>query len=312
MTTEFHKKAAVAPTPPISRPTVENAPYDAYGKELINSALYGALLMGGGSALYQLVNGARTAEPAELLRNPTPAVAVPQKQKAKKNKPSRPRAALKAAADDNFLKSLHTFAGRLIPTQFVPDITLPSSTGPESPTVAHRGWRTAANYLAAIGGGLGGSALVNSMRDSKREKDLKDEVETARKEYFAALTGKTAEVLDAMYEKYAQQPAPQPTGDFISQMWNALPSFQDTTQRAQNVATTAANTTERAGEGLWAAALLSALGSGAVGAQYMYDQTKARTRAENLQKAQKSRARLRSIQQTPWVDPESLASIAGK
>lgn len=295
METQYQKNA-------VDRPTVADAPYDAYGKELINSALYGTLLMGGGSALYHLINGARTADPAELIRNPTPAIATQNKPRTKKPRGKR-GAGLKAAADESLVKNLQAFAGRLIPTQFIPNVHVPLGTGPESPTIAHRGWRTAANYLAAIGGGMGGAAIVNSMRDAKRKQDLEDEVESARKEYFAALTGKTAEALDALYEKHAQQPAAE--NNFISRMWNSLPTFQTTVNNT-------AHTAERTGEGLWAAALLSALGSGAIGARYMYDQTKARTQAENLSKAQKSRARLRSIQQTPWVDPEELASIAGR
>ena len=56
--------------------------------------------------------------------------------------------------------------------------------------------------------------------------------------------------------------------------------------------------------------MLAALGSGAVGATYMYNQTKARSKAENVQRAAAARARLRGLQQTPWVDPEQLATLA--
>jgi hypothetical protein len=41
----------------------------------------------------------------------------------------------------------------------------------------------------------------------------------------------------------------------------------------------------------------------------MYNQTKSRSRAENLRRAAAARARLRGLQQTPWVDPEQLAAL---
>lgn len=310
-------RMADVPTISSQRPTVENAPYDVYGKELLNSALYGALLTGGGTALYHLFNGARSADPATLIRNPAPAVAAKKKDKVEDNEELKDtdELTLKAAdatppANDGFLKSVHSTIGKLIPTQFLPDITLPSDAGPESPTIAHRGWRTAANYLAAIGGGMGGAALIGSIRDSKKKRDLEDEVEDARKEYFEALTGKTAAALDALYEKHAEGATTEsPWYDRWNPfMWN----WGNVAHNAQQTANTVQNVGERGAEGLWAAALISALGSGAIGAKYMYDQTKSRTQADNLNKAQKSRARLRSIQQTPWVDPEELASIAGR
>lgn len=311
-------RMADVPTISSQRPTIENAPYDVYGKELLNSALYGALLMGGGSALYHLVNGARTADPASVIRNPAPIAVAKKKKEDDEAAVNEEAPALKVAeapaadANPGFLKSVHSAIGHLIPTQFLPDITMPTDAGPESPTIAHRGWRTAANYLAAIGGGMGGAALVNSMRDSKKKRDLDDEVEDARKEYFEALTGKAAAALDALYEKHAEPTLATPDSPWYDRwnpfMWN----WGNVAHNAQQTVNTAQNVGERGLEGAWAAALISALGSGAIGAKYMYDQTKSRTQADNLNKAQKSRARLRSIQQTPWVDPEELASIAGR
>lgn len=324
MATEMKKQAATpaaASAQPIVRPTLENAPYAEYGRELVNSALYGTLLAGGGAALYHLLSGAQKSDPKTLLHNPIPylqdQLQAQQKQKKKAPK-SRKNLALKAASSpapaapgsaNGLMQQLLTGLGKAIPPQFLPDISLlPGGAGSESPTIPHRGWRTAANYLAAMGGGAGGLSLVKSIADKKKKEDLADEVDSARKEYFNALTGKAAAVLDAAYEKYAQTPAtPAASGgtSWLSSIWNSIPSMQDAAVHAKNVG-------ERGAETLWSAALLSALGSGAIGAKYMYDHTKAHTAAENLRKAREARARLRGLQQTPYVDPGELAAIAGR
>lgn len=315
MATETCKQAE-QPAPPqrVTRPTVDNAPYAEYGKELVNSALYGTLLAGGGAALYHLLSGAQQSDPKALLHNPIPYLQtqLTAQQKQKKKAPKTKKVPqLKAASDaagqsaGGLMQQVLTGIGKAIPSQFLLDMPLPGSPGTESPTIAHRGWRTAANYLAAMGGGAGGLALVKSITDQKKKEDLADEVDSARKEYFNALTGKAAAALDAAYEKYAQQPAAPAGESFLARAWNAIPSMRDT---AVNVA----NVSERGAETLWSAALLSALGSGAIGAKYMYDHTKARTAAENLRKARESRARLRGLQQTPYVDPGELAAVVGR
>ncbi|NDD52610.1 hypothetical protein EBZ39_01810 [bacterium] len=330
MGTEINALGLSAPAEkvqPINRPDLEHIPYETYGKELLHSGLYGAMLAGGGSALYHLINGARTANPAALLRNPLP-VSMLKEQEKEKNRRKKterlkaaevaaPAAAPAPAAPGNssatsLLRHIHSIAGKLIPNQFIPDLpALPSGDPTESPTIAHRGWRTAANYLAAVGGGYGGMSLVKQITDKKKKEDLKSDVDDARREYFDALTGKTASVLDDVYEKHSNNIAT--TDSPWYDRWNPLMwNWNNAQQHVSNAATTAKNYGERGAENLWTAALLSALGTGALGAQYMYGQTKARTQAENLRRAQASRARLRSIQQTPWVDPEDLAAISGR
>lgn len=299
----------MANTPPpqlgIDRPLETD--YSEYGKELVHSALYGTLLAGGGAALYHLINGAKRSDPKVLLNDVRPYLSkqpTSGRPERKKEEEFVENPELKlAAADKSAAGLLHQFydaVGHLIPNQFVPDIPTGYESGVESPSVAHRGWRTAANYLAAIGGGAGGLALVQSINDKKKKQDLEDEVNSARKEYFDALTGKEAEVLDAAYEKYAADRPQQDWSQWLAN-WGNNGVIDDTVAAGQ-----------RAAEGTWTAALLAALGSGAIGAKYMYDQTKARTSAENLQKARDSRARLKSIQQSPYMDPEELAAIAGR
>lgn len=313
-----HEKAA------IDRGDPANPPYADYGKELVNSALYGTLLAGGGAALYHLINGARNAElpSAQLLANNVPNfVKTPsaegwfnfgageEKPKRLAKKKQRALPAPEANAEKSasgLLTNIYDAIGRVIPSQFIPDIPTPGDPGLESPTIAHRGWRTAANYAAAIGGGMGGLALVKHVAEKKRKEDLDEEVNAARQEYFDALTGKTAAEIDVAYEKYA---APEPTDP--PPVWS-ITSPSTWWAGAQHTANTARDGLERGGEMLWTAALLSALGTGAIGAKYMYDQTKARTSAENLRRAAASKARLQSINQTPWVDPEALVAVSGR
>lgn len=238
-----------------------------YGKELLQSALYGAGATTSAAALYHLLNGLQSAQVPELLRNEAPAAAKPKTAPKKKQKP-----ALKMASANQLAESVFSALGNIIPKDAPwANLGLSPATAPQSPTVWHEGYRNTANILAAAAGGYGGLKLVSALADQKKKEDLAGEVDNARKEYFAALTGKQAETLDAAYDKFEK------TGTL--------------------------------GGMAWTTALLSALGSGAVGASYMYNQTKARSRAENLRRAAAARARLRGLQQTPWVDPEQLASL---
>jgi len=238
-----------------------------YGKELVQSALYGAGATTSAAALYHLLNGLQSAQVPELLRNEAPAAAKPKAPAKKKQKP-----ALKLASASQLAESVFSAIGNRI-SKDAPwaNLNLSPTTGPQSPTAWHEGYRNTANLLAAAAGGYGGLKLVGALADQKKKEDLAAEVDTARKEYFDALTGKRAAALDAVYDDLEK------TGSLY-------------------------------GAG-WTTALLAALGSGAVGASYMYNQTKSRSRAENLRRAAAARARLRGLQQTPWVDPEQLAAL---
>ena len=281
-------------------------PHATYGKELVNSALWGAGLTAGGTALYHMLNGLQSAKVPELLRDATPAPVL-AKPKAKKKKPATKMAEQTKSAT-NMIDTVMGSVGKVIPTEYLPGVgDLPARSGVTSVNTAHAGWRNALNIAAAMAGGYGGMRAVNSLADQKKKEDLDHEVDSARKEYFAALQGKAASALDDAFAEFEKagwgfdpeaftgspnpQPAPAATPGTYSQ-----PHADTSWNRGKS--------------DLWTTALLTALGTGSIGATYMYNQTKARSKAENLQRAQAARARLRGLQQTAWVDPEQLAALA--
>ena len=252
-------------------------PPSVYGKELLQSALLGAGVTAGGASLYHLLNGLQSARVPELLRNESPVALKPKMPAVRKKKKPALKVAGELAASLNhsaaqLVDKVLTGAGNLLPKN-LPAFNFSASQPPASPTIWHEGYRNTANVLAAGLGGYGGLKLVSGFADQKKKEDLEQEVDNARKEYFAALTGKQAEMLDAAYDELEK-------------------------------------TSSTMGGQAFSAALLAALGSGAVGATYMYNQTKARSKAENVQRAAAARGRLRGLQQTPWVDPEQLAALA--
>lgn len=273
--------------------------YKAWGNEMINTALTAGSVTAGATALYHLLNGFNSAQVPQLLRDETPADVMPAKPARKKPK-RQPR--LKAAS--SFAESL----GRMLPTGAMPDI--PSVSGqPAHPAVNsfHESWRQLANIAATGLGGAAGLTLVGGLAAKKRKKDLAQEVEDARQEYFDALTGKKeAAALDAAFARYKQaEPAPAPENqDWLSRI---MTNFSDTANDAGQAA-------YRAGQdvttGLHQAAILSVLGTAGLGGMYMYNRTKDRTKAHNLRRAAEARARLKEIQSTPWVAPDELVDIA--
>lgn len=299
-------RASLANTP---RATSENANYSAYGKDIINHALMGLAASGSAAALYHLINGFGSAKIPALVRDPAVAETDKKPEKAKKN--TRP--AFKFAADNNWYENLTALVGRLPPKTFFPDINLPSAQ-PAAPGIGpgHEAWRTAFNLAAGVGGGAAGIGIANSIASKKRKEDLLDQVEDARKEYFDALTGKSAE-LDTAYENI--KTAGASPWDYFPTNWS-FAGGQNDPKNLENIPRTVGSAMAQSGktlnDSLATAILLTTLGTGAIGAKYMYDQTKSRTVAENLRRAQASRARLRGIQQTPWIDPEELASMAGR
>lgn len=268
-----------------SDPTPEA--YQAYGKELLNSALWGAGVTGTGAALYHLVNGLRSARPAPKSKKPAPVTPVePQVEDAK--------------TAGTFVEDAQETLGRLIPKQLLPSGLLGKGDPNYVPSLnaRHDAWRNAMN-IGAIGlGGYGAYRLINSMAKKKKVEDRDDAVNQARQDYFNALTGKEAQILDEAYdyiEKMAEEHAPNIT-----------------TRVRDGIAAGARFFPRLFADGATNWTLLSALAAGGLGAKFMYDRTKAMTQAEALRKAQASKTRLQSIQQTPWIDPEELAAVAGR
>jgi hypothetical protein len=253
------------------------------GKEVLQSALAGGGLSIGAAGLYHLINGLQTAEMPEVsTRLSNGAIPTKKKKQLGRVAPNTATAYLlntykKASvkqANNPVSKALHSVQDFIGQLAGArPPMPFPISSG-----MADRSWRNIVNAGAAGLGAYGGLHLVNRVADSKRKEDLKDSVEEARKEYFEALTGKG--------EKTA----------LLKELWERVgPAVENTT--ADYMVTPA---------------LAAMLGSGLVGGTYMYNQTKDRTRAENLRRAAAARARLQSIQQTPWVDPAELAALTKK
>lgn len=271
----------------MTTPAYDPAPF---GKELVNSALTGAGVGTSAMALYYLLNGLHTAKvPATLLREPAPTntpTAVPEKKKKR----------VLAEKKSDVLQDLYTAAGKIIPTTFLPgtdDAGPASPAASDSPTIAHAGWRTAANVAALLGGMYGGRKLVNTVSRHKKKRDLSEEVDDARKQYFAALTGKEAAVLDEAYNHFVTKHAS--ISDYVTK--TLYPSVEQFTK-------------DYVGIPAWKMLLMTTLGSGALGAHYAYNKTKDQSKARNLQRAQQSRARLKAMQETPWVDPAELQALS--
>ena len=275
----------------------------AFNKELLGSALWGAGLTAGGTALYHMLNGLQSAKVPELLRDVSPAPVLAKPRSKKKKVVTKLAEQAKSSATsmiDSVLGSV-----QVIPTEYLPGFGgLPSRSSTTSVNTAHAGWRNALNIAAAMGGGYGGMKLVNSLADKKKKEDLSGEVDSARKEYFNALQGKSAAALDAAFDEFEK-------ASLGVEAWTG-PAHQPVTPPKPGTfpAPHTSGTVNNVKSDLWTTALLTALGTGSIGATYMYNQTKARSKAENLQRAQAARARLRGLQQTAWVDPEQLATLA--
>lgn len=179
----------------------------------------------------------------------------------------------------------------------------------------------AAENLGTIGaGGLGvlagGAAVDSILRRDESEKN-KDRVQGARDEYFKTLLGdenedekedkeKTAfsKNLDAIYEK-----ASAAQGDYLGRAGEYLSSFLHGNPEKgpydSNSLVNAWRSLSGAGQTM---AGLTALGTGALGAKYMYDKTRENSKAKLLNAARQARLRLAGFD-SPWVDPVELAQV---
>lgn len=265
------------------------------GKELVGTALRGLAGGAGAAGLYYLLSGLRTADPASVLPE-TKLMGVTNSsrlpRKSRKAPPSRspdsPINTYKSAAQGSALDQLYTTLGSL-PKTYLPNLGkfFPGG-GPKAETGAQEMWRTLANVGLAGGGAYVGLSAVNRLADQQRHEDSKDDVEKARQEYFAALTGKSAEYLDQAFDHLTKAAEGSALMDLL------------------------AGADRLAGKYIATPAALTALGTGLVGGTYMYNQVKDRTRAENLRRAAAARARLAGLQKTPYVDPVELAALTKK
>jgi hypothetical protein len=181
------------------------------------------------------------------------------------------------------LNSISESVGKVLPKTMIPFSPGLPGRGPAPSADPHpwrKSWSTAANIGGAGLAAFAGANLVNSLVKAKKKRDHAAALEAARSEYYEALTGKRASVLDAAFEQVKQANVLSTTA---SALWNTPQTLRT-------------------------AYLLTLLGAGGLGAKYMYDRTSQLTEGENLAKAQASRARTKGLPPV-WVDPASLAHI---
>lgn len=300
--------------------TADNADYKTYGKELLQSALLGAGGTGTLLAMRQLAQGLR---PRQLPRSKRP-------------KPYADEG--KAAAHSDYAAKLMEFlqnAGNTAGSKMqefgntvgskMQDLgnrgleaagkaaVLPAFLGGDSkamsPGMVSRGWRNAANATAALAGAGGTAYAMNHMASKKRQTDLEDAVEDARNEYMAALTGKAAAALDAAYDVIMAEKAAAGSWEDAARSATGPGTMYDSAAKGWE---SFKDNAKGLGSHTITGLLLSSLGAGGIGAKYMYDRTKARSESESLLKAQASRARMRAMQEAPWIDPEELVGLSGR
>ncbi|NDD52540.1 hypothetical protein EBZ39_01455 [bacterium] len=255
-------------------------PPEVFGGDLLRSALTGASITAAGAGLYHLLNSAQSAKIPDLIQDKAPQSVAPKKNPAKKLKKTQ-KTAKAGATNSSFGDQALTWLAGIVPKEnplaLLSRIPLGRHADRTYPTAWHEGYQNTANIAFGVGGGLAALSAIRALTDKKKKEDLADSVNDARKEYFDALTGKSAAALDAAFDALKTTPAEKRATTLTGQAWNAL--------------------------------MLSALGTGAIGAKYTYDQTVARSRAATLQRAAAARARLRALQSAPYVDPEQLTAL---
>jgi len=250
-----------------------------HGQTLLNTmALTGGVGMGG-LALYHLLRGLKpTGKKERKYQNI--AAGSPVMAKSPLEAPQE-----KAAVLDQIVSGVGSVPGAIVdsfPRLF--KSLGEAGAAPKDPNMLRGAVATTLGTGLGLGALYGGGKLINSIMAKKQKDDATDEVEEARARYHAILAGKEAAALDKLYARYQEKRA---------EGWlDGL--LEIGTDSAPRVALTSM--------------LLAGLGAGGIGAKYMYDQTAAKTRGENLAKAQASRARMKGLP-TMWVDPEELVKV---
>jgi hypothetical protein len=150
--------------------------------------------------------------------------------------------------------------------------------------------------IGGVAAGLGGTYLLAQyLAKRQKRQSEKDDIENARNEYLAALTGVKAAALDEAYEKYAS------LADIVQGIKNFGQGAADFGQKLPGRLQTV-------GEDYGALAALSGLTGAALGGTYMYNKTRNNSLSANALKAQALKARMRSLPGT-WIDPEELVKV---
>jgi hypothetical protein len=246
-----------------------------HGKDIFDYAAGGLGIGVGATGLYYLLQAAQNAMKAPKKRLASPSAPYSDEEE-------------KEAFDlgttvGNVVKSVGMIPQRL---------ATPLPTGAD-PNPVRGALATTLGVAGGVAGLYGGNQLINSIMENKQTTDVEDEVEDAKKHYYDVLTGgnKRAAALDTAYAAYASEKAaflPPGAWDTLNTIGMGYPN--------------------EIARGYSTAALLSALAAGTVGAKYMYDRTRERSKSQNLAKA---RAHLARMSGTPsvWVDPSELAQV---
>jgi hypothetical protein len=232
-------------------------------------------------------------------------------------------------------KPMWNYVAENMPRTFIPKSLWLTGSDIDSETSGHSAWRNVINATLPAAGAAGGLALVDStMRQGEDEQNLR-RVEDARREYFSSLTGREPpkekkededkdekkasldEMLDQLYDTYAEKKADLKKRALTTRTWenylkNITPGAQPNRTFPQYMYDVFLEPGDRAikdTNSIFTNLMLAGgLGAGAIGAKYMYDQTKARSESRNLQRAQAARRRMQGLD-SPWVDPRELADI---
>ena len=221
-----------------------------------------------------------------------------------------------------------------------PDTYIPAETPQQE------AWRAVVNTTLPAVGAAGGLALADTVaRRDSTEQNLRG-IEDARREYFTALTGRQREpakekdedivknpeekkssvnnALDKLYAAYvagrfekssetppatSTPPGITGTNTFYNYFTNLAPkSNRSWPEFGSDLFGGISNTDHDLRSLMYKLMLGGGLGAGAIGAKYMYDQTKAKSEARNLQRAANARRRMQGLD-SPWVDPKELAEV---
>lgn len=267
MTAQIEKQAA---------PTAEDF-QKMWGDRILRTGLGGAGLGAGAASLYY------------LARNLSAALKQRQEETEQEPTPVMPAVAEKASG---IYEDISSGVGKVLPDSFLrmfDQLVRPGGKDNRfDPNVA----RSTFGTLGALGaGGLGaygGWQAIKAINDGKKQRDRKQMVDDAEREYYAALTGENNK-LDNVYNKAAEKAAAEKVAllDAITGLW-------DTAKRLP-----AAGAIAYTGAGL---------GLGGLAAKLMYDRAQALSKAKAVAEAAKSRERISGILPA-YVDPDELAAV---
>lgn len=151
----------------------------------------------------------------------------------------------------------------------------------------------------AAGLAAGGYAVHRLLdEDGEHERENVDKIQQARKEYFDSLMAdeKSAAALDKAFNAYKtsfDKKAYDPKNPYatdipiVGPIWDSIKDL---------------STVGKAG------LILSSLGAAGVGGTYMYNKTKAKSDAKQLERARLAKERMGSLP-GPWIDPREVAYV---